>query len=244
MFENFSQSMRWTLIGLAAFGVFIATSAAVIVSWIAVQHALSFVESDRTPGPHIVIGLDISNGSPLVDDPVFADRAGAEIRDLLAPLGSRTDVSVRGFGDFGTSGTALDFDRRLNLRNNGARVGRLLDQVIAGVPSAVEKGRVKLHTESNIIGFLESMSGSVNCARETRIVLITDGVEDSEYLRPGTGQDLPDPDRDLYEDCALLQIIGVGFGQPSPTLAKDLDHQWKDWANTAGFAAYRGQHSL
>ncbi len=232
---------RWILLSLAVLGFLITAVTAIAIARLAFQHTASLVAYDPTPGPHLVIGFDISQGSPLIADRAFARRAGERLRGLIEPLPNRSLVTVRAFGDYGVTPGPLSFDRVISLRQTGETVGVLVGAIAENMPDVIESGRVLMHAESNIVAFLEAMSQSIDCQRETRILLVTDGLEDSEFgdlLEPDT--QLPAPTDTIFPGCTELQLIGLGHGQTSPLLARRISGEWKAWANQAGFETFRG----
>ncbi len=235
--EGLKSTLGGVLIALAVLGFALAIAAAVFITVVALRHAFDRVDSDQTPGPYVVIGLDLSQGNPLVTDRVFAERVGDRLFDMIANLRKRSDVRVRGFGDYGRSPAQLSFDRRITLRPQAERFAGTVRAVVTSLPDLMDESRLRPTSESNILAFLEGMADGLDCQnRQVHIYLVTDGIEDSEFASMETAQStLPSPPRALFEGCYQLQMVGLGQGQDSPLLGRQLRNQWEGWAEAAGF---------
>lgn len=238
-----NATLRWVLILLAVVGFLAATAAAIGIASLAISHTANLLRSNSQTAPRIVIGLDLSIGNPLIRDETFAARAGERVGEYIEKLPMRSEVSIRTFGDFNGSPEVLRFDRIVSLAQTAETIGNFVQTLITGMPKIVrEEGQIEPHIQTNILGFLDSMSDSLECSeRPTRVILITDGLEDSEYAMLADGNSaLPDPSDTLYKDCEVMEMIGVGLGQRSPDLAKRIRDAWKAWASKAGFTDFVG----
>ena len=103
----------------------------------------------------------------------------------------------------------------------------------------MKRGQLDTQNYTNILAFMEELSIELDCKElPTQIILITDGIEDSEYVRLiHRDAKLPRPKR-IFKNCYELQILGVGRGITSPTETNRIREQWKKWAKSAGFAKF------
>ena len=85
-------------------------------------------------------------------------------------------------------------------------------------------------------------SGAIGCGgMPTTVVLASDGIEDSDYVRlQRAGSHLPAPDGRPFRGCAEMEILGLGQGSNSPMVTTRLRGEWTRWAAAAGFARFVG----
>ncbi len=234
--------MRWVIACVAGLGLLIMTIAALAVAGIAFRSTFDSVSRSPELGPQIVIGLDLSEGNPLVTDPTFAGQAARRIASVIEDLPVRSRVTLRGFGDYGITPGRLTLDRVITPRRDAQAVAEFVETIIAGLPRIIAQGTFAVHKRSNIIAFLETMAQAVDCqTRPVSFHLVTDGLEDSEYVvLGGENITLPDPQTDLFPACRELTMLGVGVGQESPLVTRDLKTAWEAWATRAGFERFIG----
>ncbi|MGF1457042.1 MAG: hypothetical protein ACFB6R_16880 [Alphaproteobacteria bacterium] len=191
---------------------------------------------ERRVSERLVIGIDISEGSPFLSDEAFTRKTAARIGDRIERLPRGALVSLRSFGAHSTMDTSLELDRSIGRGRSGAQASMFLRAIIAGMPTLVESGRIKAQAESNIIGFLQTVSRRIDCANERTVVLIaTDGLEDSEFGKFATDDRLPAPETPLFEGCTRLEMLGLGRGGGSARLTARLIEAWDAWGQAAGF---------
>lgn len=190
---------------------------------------------------HIVVGIDLSQSNVLVSDEAFARKVANRIRPMLENLGPRSRVSLRTFGTYGNTGGQLSRDWTISARNRPEDVATFVSGVIAGVPTLVARGQVQSQGYTNIIAFMENTAQIVDCrGYEVIVVLATDGVEDSEYVRlQNANAHLPEPER-IFRGCDELHMLGIGQGLGSPSTTTRLRGEWETWADTAGFRTFVG----
>jgi hypothetical protein len=229
--------LRWSVACFVA-AVLVGVSAACAVP------LAGGANGDDTPAPmRLVIGLDLSKSNPLVDSEPYAqsvaDLVGSEIQDL--PLASI--VMLRTFGAYSAASNNLKIDRRLSVDGDERpeAVASLMSEIIAGVPKLVRDGTLEAQDSTNIVSFLESMSEFVDCSEtDARIILVSDGLEDSDYAHlADPDESLPPPGR-IYAGCSELEILGLGQGQKDPRVTQRLRSEWRAWARSAGFKDFTG----
>jgi hypothetical protein len=190
---------------------------------------------------HLVVGIDLSQSNVLVSNDVFARKVADRIRPMIENLPPRSEVTLRTFGVYQSSQNVLRVDRTISARNRPEDVATLVHGIVAGVPQLVADGRVQSQGFTNILAFLENTSQLVDCRNnEVIIVLATDGVEDSDYVRlQERTAHLPEPDR-IFRGCDELHMLGIGQGLGSPATTTRLRQEWEQWADTAGFRRFVG----
>ncbi len=190
---------------------------------------------------HIVVGIDLSQSNVIVSDEAFARKVADRIRPMLEGLGPRSLVSLRTFGSYGNTAGQLSRDWVISARNRPEDVATFVHGVIAGVPQLVARGQVESQGYTNIIAFMENTAQIVDCRDyEVIVILATDGVEDSEYVRlQNANAHLPEPER-IFRGCDDLYMFGIGQGLRSPSTTARLRDEWETWADTAGFRRFVG----
>lgn len=190
----------------------------------------------------VIIGLDISKSNPLVDDPAFAAKVGARIANVVRGLGFASEVHVRTFGSYDSSSNNFAYDALISTRNRPDHAGDEIQKLISGTPLLVKSGKWKSQVRTNILGFLDNIQQSIGCdGLPTTIILASDGIEDSEYVRlQKHGARLPAPSGAPFHGCAEMEILGLGQGTNSPIETSRLRSEWTRWATAAGFAKFVG----
>ncbi|NWG45149.1 MAG: VWA domain-containing protein [Alphaproteobacteria bacterium] len=205
--------------------------------------ALSLLPATASAKPvHVVVGLDLSKSNPLVDDDAYARKVADYVEDYVIDAELKSQVTLRSFGSYNTSDRNLRQDYVISTRQPADAVSVITREIIAGIPKLVAAGRLTAQNNTNILAFLENMAERVDCrSHEVVMILVTDGIEDSEYARMvRQGATLPEPEEALYQGCDELHILGLGQGQTSPELTKRLREQWTLWAEKAGFEEFYG----
>jgi hypothetical protein len=190
----------------------------------------------------VVVGLDLSESNPLIDNPEFAAKVAARVADEIRGLGFASEVHVRTFGNYDASSNNFHYDAVLSVRNRPDHVAEEVQRLIAGVPDLVKSGRLHAQGRTNILAFMDNVSQSIGCSEmPTTVILASDGIEDSEYARlERASAHLPDPDGRPFAGCAELQILGIGEGTNSPSETVRLRGEWTHWARSAGFGRFQG----
>lgn len=190
----------------------------------------------------VVIGLDLSKSNPLVSDDGYAARVAERLSRELSALPIRSRVIVRTFGVYNATSNHLKIDQTISGRARPEDVAEGISKLVANLPALVSQGKLKAQMKTNIVPFLETMSHVVDCsAMETKVILLTDGAEDSEYGKlTRRGGSLPAPRQRLYDGCDQLQVLGIGQGFNSPKTTAHFQEAWKGWSQGAGFASFIG----
>jgi len=194
----------------------------------------------------IVLGLDLSMSNPLVTDKAYAAKLGQRVADEIEGLSPRSEIWVRSFGVYDPSSNPLRFNEVISAKNRPEDVGKGIETLVSNLPKLMQDGVIKGQAYTNIVAFLENMTQVIDCSdgMETRFILLTDGIEDSEYgnLRRANSK-LPDNTLRTRGQCYELQILGIGQGLGSPSETQRLRTVWSDWAtgdDTKPFASFVG----
>ncbi len=194
------------------------------------------------PAKQLVIGLDLSKSNPLISDKAFAGKLAERVSQMIIGLGFASEVHVRTFGSYETSANDFHYDAVLSVHQRPEDVATEVSRLIASTPALVQKGVWHAQEKTNILAFLDNASNAFGCANlPTTIVLLSDGIEDSEYAHLAhANATLPSPGDTPFKGCTELQILGLGQGQDSPEKTKHLRGEWSRWASAAGFQAFLG----
>jgi hypothetical protein len=190
----------------------------------------------------LVIGIDISKSNPLVDDSAFAAKVAARVANIVRGLSMASEVHVRTFGSYDASSNNFYYDALISARNRPERVAGEIRKLIAGTPFLVKSGKWRSQSNTNILAFLDNVSQSIGCGgMPTTVVLASDGIEDSDYVRlQQTGAHLPPPEGRPFRGCAEMEILGLGQGTRSPIVTTRLRAEWSRWSAAAGFERFIG----
>lgn len=189
---------------------------------------------------HVIIGLDVSDSTPLINDEAYAGRAAQAVSDLLGDLEAGDRVSVETIGNYGIAEKTLRFEWTVSRRAPAVKIRRTLTGLISRLPKIVQSGKLEPAQSTNIAGFLEMASYSVDCeARETSFLLLTDGIEwssrtNGRALAAGDAS-LPAPPEDGLKGCELTMLgIGQTVEGADPAATGNLIKAWKTWSAAAG----------
>ncbi len=196
---------------------------------------LHLVSDDGGPS-RLIIGLDLSASNPLVTDNMYAYKAGRRVGEMVGELEYRSELTVRSFGSYDAEKNPLAIDTDVSVYAKPEVLKNQITMLIKGVPLLIKQGKLQTQNMTNIIAFLEETAINVDCGQlPTTIVLVTDGVEDSEYTRLIHRDAKLPKTKKIFKGCKELQIIGVGRGINSPSETKRIRGEWKKWATKAGF---------
>lgn len=230
--------MRVTLAGLSMSLALMAWAPAILAA------EPEGAETVAVETPQLLIGIDLSKSNPLVEDPVYAARVADRVAAELAQLPLRTHLMVRTFGVYDSSSNHLKIDQVISSRAKPEDVADGIRALIANIPTLVKEGKLEAQMYTNIIPFLETMAPVLDCkAGPTRVILLTDGAEDSEYGKlTRSGGALPAPQKRIFSRCEELVILGLGQGLNSPKTTERFRAEWGGWAKKAGFRKFSGYY--
>jgi hypothetical protein len=189
----------------------------------------------------ILIGLDLSASNPLVKDDNYASRVAARVAQELEKLPLKSRVLVRTFGNYDTASNTLKVDQVITTTAKPENVALAVGKLISNLPKLVREKKLSVQGKTNIVPFLETMSKVIKCNASVKVILATDGFEDSDYAKlTRNGGKLPLPATKLYPGCKEMLMLGIGSSAQSPMATKRLQDQWGLWANAAGFKKFTG----
>lgn len=178
----------------------------------------------------LTVALDKSGSNPLLADPHFAASAANFVAGRIRSLKEGDVVRIRSFGARSKAANLLDQTFVLSRRLRARQVAEAVRRYVAALPQ--QAGQAQPST--NIIAFLEFDSG-LDCAGGGAALLLTDGLEASQYMSPRAflagRQSLPKPDADL-SGCEVV-FYGLGAGLP-PKSARFMRREWTHYVTTAG----------
>jgi len=200
------------------------------------------VQAEQATGPQMLtIGLDWSGSNILLSSPEFALEAakfvGHEIRRLnhddkvrLRTLGTREITKGKATPNLLTQEVVIH-----KRRKRADSVATAFEEYIKSLP-----GRDVAQSSTNIVTWFEFGRG-FECANGGRVVLISDGLESSEYVSDTEfaqkAKGLPAAEVNL-QGCSIA-FYGLGAGL-SASSTKYVLNEWKRWMGQAGasFDAY------
>lgn len=187
----------------------------------------------------LIVGLDLSSSNPLVVDTSYARKVAKRIRKDFEDLAFRSEVQIRTFGAYDSSSNPFAFDATISTRQRPEVLGRDMETFISNIPNLVNQGKLETQPYTNILAFLEETAIELDCQTlPTQIILVTDGVEDSEYVRlKYRDAKLPRPKK-IFAGCYELQMLGIGRGINSVTETNRIRKEWQTWAKRAGFKKF------
>ncbi len=200
-----------------------------------------------TSAKDLIIGIDISDSAPIAMEKHIADRAAKLASSRIAAMKRGDSVKIRSLGLYGTAAQTIYMNARLSRKARPHKVARNIHQLIRSLPSLAKKGRIKLQTETNIIGFLEVVAPSLDCkTTPTTILILSDSIEHSAYisgreLLSGKKQ-LPSPSGPILAGCTLEMR---GMAQQHKKLKSDprwfarLRKNWARFAKSAGVSRFK-----
>lgn len=180
----------------------------------------------------LTIGIDISGSNPVVSSTEFAKVAAQHVKQKVAVLQLGDVVEIRPIGDRSMANFKVE-RIQINRRNRADKVGETVARYIASLPTKSFEGG----GASNILGFLEF--GQFNCANKSAIFLLTDGIENSQYMSGEDvllGKPFPKPENNYLAGCELT-MLGIGqnsSGEIPPLLLKNMLASWRTYLNAAG----------
>lgn len=212
-----------------------------IVYWIALSGAAlalatSVSAAETTEARRLVIGLDLSLSNPLVENPAYAQKLADRVAAEIKGLGLRSEVLVRTFGDLDPALNTLSIQETVSARNRPEVIAGSVSTIVTNVPRLVENGKLNAQESTNIIAFIKTMHDAIGeCKTPTTFILLTDGLEDSEYARlrdPASSLPQVDirPRTDKRYKCDELQILGLGQGLQTQAAIDALRETWVAWA--------------
>lgn len=178
----------------------------------------------------LTIGIDLSASNPLLSHKNFAHIASQHVTSEITKLKDGDIVRVQTFGSRKDALNLLNPTFEISRRLKPNKVAGIVAQYIQSLPEQKDASQ----SSTNLVAWLEFTSG-FNCAANSHIFVITDGLESSSYVDGNLllqgKKSLPKPDIDL-KGCGLT-FYGLGAGW-MPQQVKIVRKEWERWAEQAG----------
>jgi hypothetical protein len=165
---------------------------------------------DKDAPRRMIIGLDLSASNPLVLDAAYAQKVGRRVGKEIESLEFRSEMRLRTFGAYGASNNPIAFDAIVSTKARPEVLARDVNTFISNIPNLVKRGELKTQNYTNILAFLEELAIELDCKElPTQIILVTDGIEDSEYVRLIHRDAKLPRTKKIFKGCYELQILGA-----------------------------------
>lgn len=190
--------------------------------------------------------VDLSDSAAPAVDQNVANQIARQIAKDVRSLEYGDRVKIRSLGSSGTAIEQVNINVELSKKLRPRKAAKQLAQIAASFPKRVENGTMALEPSTNIIGFLEALSPSLDCSEPTVITIYTDAIEYSELV---DGNDLlsgaaslPSPSGRILDQCEVI-FRGVGQQQSglktSPTWFPNLKKAWAGFMQEAGVQSFK-----
>jgi len=160
----------------------------------------------------IVLGLDLSNSSPLSNQN-FADRVAQKVAEEISSLKAEDKLILRAIGLYSERPNSIARDYTFTRRLRSEAVAAVIKGFIISIP----KSGLAKEQGTSILGFMSNMGSALNCADDVHYILVTDAIEASPYinisetLKAGKGTSFPALKHVQFSSCDLT-IFGIGYG--------------------------------
>ena len=176
------------------------------------------------------IRIDKSNSNPLMAQPEFAIGAANYVAQRILTLKAEDKVSLSSFGARSNASNLLENTYVLDRKLRAKELASAIAEYIKTIPSDIEKGQ----RATNIVSLLEFGNG-FDCANAGEVIVITDGIEASDYIEADElisgKKSLPGADVDL-SGCSVF-FYGLGAGLSGKDV-KSVRTQWQRWMKQSG----------
>ncbi len=178
----------------------------------------------------LTIAIDLSGSNPLLQHKNFAYVAAKYMSEQIATLKTRDIVSLQTFGSRGDASNLINYKFTVSRRLRANAIATKIAKFIQSLPNQKELAQ----SSTNLIAWLE-FNDSLDCANQGQVVVITDGLESSEYVDAKSFLEgkskFPKADVDL-KGCEIT-FYGLGAGLPA-RYVKTIRNAWKKWVAESG----------
>ena len=177
----------------------------------------------------LTIALDLSGSNPLLIDKTFNQGAVYYVSEAISALKQGDEVNIQTFGDLRDPTNFKQFMLPIK-RHNAKKVARQVAGFIASLPN-----QQKAQGSTNLIAWFGR--NQFGCSNESDIIVLTDGIEASEYVDPnkllnGT-QALPKPNEFVALSGCRVTFYGLGVGRRDKEVLA-LRRAWQAYFTQAG----------
>lgn len=157
----------------------------------------------------LTIALDVSGSNPLLIDEAFNRMAAGYVAEHIQALDKGDTVVLQTFGDLREPQNFKRYAFAIK-RHNGKKVAAQIAQFIKAAPSKLDA-----QGSTNLIAWLGR--GQFGCERNSHVIVLTDGIEASEYANPNKllsgEQALPKPNEFVSLAGCTVTFYGLGVGR-------------------------------
>ncbi|BBO27490.1 hypothetical protein AltI4_18780 [Alteromonas sp. I4] len=187
------------------------------------------VADAQNDNAEIAVLSDLSGSNPLLSNKQFNERAKRYVLNELENLKKGTVVRLHYFGSLQATAN-FDDDIYEVKRHNLKAIKHNIGKAISELPT-----RMSPQGSTNILALFSRSQFS--CGNGNQIIVLTDGIEASEYISPDKllsgEQSLPKPNEFVSLKGCKVTFFGLGVGR-SDKEATTLRRQWRDWFAAAG----------
>lgn len=178
----------------------------------------------------LTIAIDLSGSNPLLQHKNFAYEAAKYMSKQITQLKTGDIVSLQTFGARGDASNLINHRFTVARRLRANAIATKIAGFIQSLPNRTDLAQ----SSTNLIAWLEFTDG-FDCKSQGQIIVITDGLESSEYVDARKFLDgkakFPKADVDL-KGCELT-FYGLGAGLPA-NYVKIIRNAWRKWVATSG----------
>lgn len=189
---------------------------------------MTFAQATSTAKTLTVL-IDVSGSNPLLIDTRFNQNAASFVKAHITPLKRKDSVEIYAFGSLQA---AENFDTKTFeiTRHNATSVARKVENLILAFPNEANP-----QGSTNLLAWFGRHSP--NCAEGSKIIVLTDGIEASEYI-PNPNDfingkvQLPAPNEFVSIKGCEVVFYGLGVGV-TDTQFNHLRRSWGAWFTQA-----------
>ena len=188
----------------------------------------SALSATAVSAKEVTIALDVSGSNPLLNDKAFNQRAINYVLKNTSELEDGDTLTIETFGSLNNAENFTSITQKIS-RHNLKKVQRLAKSKISTLTSTVE-----VQSSTNLLAYLSRRTAS--CESGDELIVITDGIEASEYISPDAllsgKQSLPAPNEFVKLEGCEVQFFGIGVGR-SDTEMLTLKREWQRYFSEA-----------
>jgi hypothetical protein len=177
----------------------------------------------------ITIAPDVSRSNPIFEDKALNSGAVNYIKAKMQSLKTGDVVNVRFIGTL-TDTQSLRKSEHIITHHNKGLIKKMMPQLVEASMT-----QIKPQESTNILAFFNR--NSFDCANGGEVIVLTDGIEASEYVDPNkllSGEaSLPKPSEFVQLEGCTVTFYGIGAKRSDTELSR-LRRQWRRYFDAAG----------
>jgi len=186
-------------------------------------------------GTNYTVIADISESFSITENPKEAKKSARFVYDKLRGLRIGDTVSFGQLGEYGQNRNT-SYRVRASKKYKPRRVRKDIYRFVSNIPGLIKKGVFRVNNATNIHGFLLDNAPHFNCHNKGVIMILSDGVESSEFADKASilaGKSPPTPPR--LKGCTVYMLgTGHGHGASSVKLTQAINRYWDVYFKAAG----------